>query len=91
MKLHTPNFYKTRIAKAKDRLVQIGFSKPNDAFVVLALCETNRIGCQPEAGTNIWRDIPVSEEQAVEMMVNGTAIRLSVTNSARQCNIFIDA
>lgn len=83
-KRHGATYYKTRIEKARNRALCMGF-KPADGWV-LVLAD---VGSESK-GTVSLRETSMEDSKAIDMMLNGTAWRMSVTNSERTVHLYID-
>ena len=83
MKRHTAKYYETRVTNAIAKAQSMGFNPLQNCV----LCFMN-ISDDPKKP--MYRNSMLSVETAVGHMVSGAALRLSVTNSERIVEIFVD-
>lgn len=80
----TEVYYRNRLEKARNRAMSMGFNpQPHH---VLMLHDTG----SETKGTVSFRETLVHDETAIEKMVAGKAIRISVTNGERTVQLYID-
>lgn len=82
MKRHTAPYYARRIEQRRSMAFGMGF-KPNETNV-LVLRNVSENG-----GVMIREDL-MTDEKAIAMLVDGTALRVSVTNNERNVHLYID-
>lgn len=81
---HTATYYKTRIEKARNQALCMGFRPTETGVLVL-----HDVGTSTKGSVSI-REQMFLDHHAIDMMVDGTALRLAVTNSERSVQIFVD-